>query len=53
MVDEYKLDQIADVIRQHWPVEIDNSDLQERSLIEDVVKARSALLAALNLIQLA
>ncbi|MCL6729586.1 N-succinylarginine dihydrolase [Sphingomonas hankyongi] len=53
MVDEYKLDQIADVIRQHWPVEIDNSDLQERSLIEDVVKARSALLAALDLNQLA
>jgi succinylarginine dihydrolase len=53
LVDEAKLDKIADVIRRHWPVEIDTAELQSPSLIRDVEKARSALLQELDLSELA
>jgi len=53
LVDDEKLDRIADVIRATWPVEIDNADLQKPSLVRDVEGARGALLEALRLSELA
>ncbi|HEX8841206.1 MAG TPA: N-succinylarginine dihydrolase [Sphingomicrobium sp.] len=53
LVDERKLDAIAEVVRTHWPVEIDNSDLKDPALISDIESARSALLDALGLTELA
>ena len=49
IVDDAKLDRLAEVIRRTWPVEIDNADLQKPSLINDVEGARAALLEALEL----
>jgi succinylarginine dihydrolase len=49
IVDDGKLDLLAEVIRRTWPVEIDNADLQKASLIRDVEAARAALLDALQL----
>ena len=53
LVDDAKLDRIAEVIRATWPVEIDHADLQKPSLVRDVEGARSALLEALDLTELA
>jgi succinylarginine dihydrolase len=53
MVDEAKLDTLAEVIRRNWPVEIDNADLQKPTLFRDVEAARAALLEALDLTKLA
>jgi succinylarginine dihydrolase len=53
LVDEERLDRIADVIRRTWPVEIDNAALQQPSLVRDVENAREALLDALGLSELA
>ena len=53
MVDDGKLDRLAEVIRRTWPVEIDNADLQKPSLIADVEAARLALLDSLDLGELA
>jgi succinylarginine dihydrolase len=53
MVDDAKLDRLAEVIRRTWPVEIDNADLRKASLIRDVEAARVALLEALELGSLA
>lgn len=53
IVDDAKLDALSEVVRQHWPVEIDNADLQAPSLIRDVEAARAALLGALDLSKLA
>jgi succinylarginine dihydrolase len=52
MVDDAKLDWIADVIRRHWPEQIHHDDLQSRALIVDIENARHALLTALNLSEL-
>ena len=52
MVDDAKLDWIADVVRRHWPQEIRTDELQELALIRDVEAARAALLEALDLGQL-
>jgi len=52
MVDDAKLDWIADVIRRHWPEQIDHDDLQAPSLVADIERARAALLEALDLGQL-
>ena len=49
LVDEAKLDRIAEVVRTHWPVEIHNSELQNPTLIRDVEAARVSLLDALDL----
>jgi succinylarginine dihydrolase len=49
IVDDGKLDLLAEVIRRTWPVEIDNADLQKASLIRDVEAARAALLEGLEL----
>ena len=52
LVDDSKLDRLAHVVREHWPVEIANYDLQSPALIRDVEAARAALLQALDLSQL-
>jgi succinylarginine dihydrolase len=49
LVDDAKLDRIAEIVRTHWPVEIDNAELQEPALIRDVEAARAALLEGLEL----
>jgi succinylarginine dihydrolase len=53
LVDDSRLDALAEVVRTHWPVEIDNADLQSPALIRDVEAARGALLDSLDLQQLA
>jgi succinylarginine dihydrolase len=52
MVDEAKLDRLSEVVRTHWPVEIDGSDIRQPSLIRDIEAARAALLDALDLQEL-
>jgi len=52
LVDDSKLDRLAEVVRQHWPVEIATADLQSLPLIRDIEAARAALLEALDLSQL-
>ena len=53
VADEAKLETIAEMVRKHWPVEIDNADLQMPSLIREIEAARAALLEALGLTELA
>jgi succinylarginine dihydrolase len=53
LVDDEKLDALAEVVRLHWPVEVDTADLQSSALIRDVELARSALLDSLGLHELA
>ena len=53
LVDDSKLDALAEVIRTQWPIEIDNRDLQSQALIRDVETARTALLDSLDLRELA
>jgi succinylarginine dihydrolase len=53
LVDDSKLDAIAEVVRIRWPVEIANAELQARALIRDVESARSALLDSVGLHELA
>lgn len=52
MVDEAKLDRIADVIGRNWPEQIHHRDLQQPALIADIERARTALLDALDLSEL-
>ena len=49
LVDEAKLDGIADVISKHWPEQIHSSELQAPALIDDVENARAMLLETLRL----
>ena len=53
LVGEDKLDRIAAAITRDWPEEIATADLQQRSLIKVVERARSALLDVLDLGDLA
>ena len=53
MVDEARLDAIADVVRKHWPEQIAHDQLQQPALIADIERARAELLRALDLSQLA
>jgi len=53
LVDDSRLDLIADIVRRHWPVEIANADLQSPALIRNIEAARAALLEALGLTELA
>jgi succinylarginine dihydrolase len=53
LVDDSKLDRVAEVVRTHWPVEIANDELQEPQLIRDVEASRAALLETLDLSGLA
>jgi succinylarginine dihydrolase len=52
MVDDAKLDRIAEVVRRHWPEQIHHSELQQPGLIRDVEAARAALLELLDLGQI-
>jgi succinylarginine dihydrolase len=52
MVDNDKLDRIAEVIERHWPEQI-HHDLQQPALIAKIERARSALLEELDLSELA
>jgi len=49
IVDDSKLDSIADIIRRMWPEEIHSSELQTPGLIDDIEAARAALLDLLGL----
>jgi succinylarginine dihydrolase len=53
MVDDARLDWIADVVRRHWPEQIHHADLQKPALIADIERARAALFEALDLPELA
>ena len=53
LVDQARLDLVADVVEGHWPTEIDHLALQSPALIADVERARAALLEALDLTDLA
>ena len=53
LVDDAKLDRIADVVRQRWPEEIHRDDVQQPALIAAIEQARLALLDALDLSELA
>jgi succinylarginine dihydrolase len=52
MVDEAKLDRVAEIIRRHWPEQIHHDELQEPALILAIEAARSALLSAIDLAEL-
>ena len=52
LVDEARLDLLADVIGRHWPQEIAIAELQQPALIASVRNARQALLDALDLAEL-
>jgi succinylarginine dihydrolase len=52
MVDEGKLDCIAEIVRRTWPEQIHRDDLQQPSLIADMENARGALLETLDLSEL-
>ena len=52
LVDEAKLDRLARIIGDTWPEEIAADDLQKPALVAAIVKARSALLDALDLASL-
>jgi succinylarginine dihydrolase len=52
LIDERKLDLLADVITRTWPKEIAADDLQSPSLIAAVRGARAALVEALELAEL-
>jgi succinylarginine dihydrolase len=52
LVDEAKLDLIADVVRRHWPEQIHHEELQKPTLVADIERARAALLEALELSEL-
>ncbi|HKX92195.1 MAG TPA: N-succinylarginine dihydrolase [Sphingomicrobium sp.] len=53
ILDEAKLDRIAEIVRTRWPAEIANADLQSLALIRDVEAARATLLDTLDLAELA
>ncbi|NUT01612.1 MAG: N-succinylarginine dihydrolase [Sphingomonas sp.] len=53
IVDDSKLDRLAEVVRCNWPVEIDTDDLQKASLVGAIEAARNALLGELDLPELA
>ena len=53
MASHEKLDTIADIVSRHWPASIEPDEIAEPRLIAAVKSARSALLAALDLNELA
>ncbi|VVT08969.1 succinylarginine dihydrolase [Sphingomonas sp. EC-HK361] len=52
LVDDGKLDRIADVIRCHWPETIDAAAISETALVNQIERARAALLGCLDLVGL-
>lgn len=49
LVDEAKLDRIADVVSRTWPEQIAHDELQKPALIADIERARAALFQELGL----
>ncbi len=49
LVDEARLDMIADVVATHWPEAIAPIDLASGALIADIARARRALVATIGL----
>ncbi|MDP9422693.1 MAG: N-succinylarginine dihydrolase [Pseudomonadota bacterium] len=52
LVDDAKLDLLANVIATYWPEEIMSDDIQASALIADIERARNALVEALDLSEL-
>jgi succinylarginine dihydrolase len=52
MVDDAKLDAIADVVRRHWPEQIHHQELQKPALVAEIERARVQLLESLDLSEL-
>jgi succinylarginine dihydrolase len=52
LVDEAKLDRIADVVGRSWPEQIHSEELQNPVLLREIEAAREALLENLDLAQL-
>ena len=52
LVDDAKLDRLADVISQHWPETIDHAGLQQPALIREIETARATLFEAIGLAEL-
>ena len=48
LVDERRLDAIADVVARHWPAQIAPNDLARPALWSGLAAARNALLAQLG-----
>ena len=53
LVDDAKLDRLAEIVGSHWPVEIAVPELERPSLIADIGRAREVLLENLDLAELA
>ena len=53
LVDETKLDRIADVVTRYWPEQIVSNELQQPPVIAQIESARAALLDTLGLSELA
>jgi succinylarginine dihydrolase len=52
LVDEAKLDSIADVVTRHWPESIDPMELGDAGLLAQIMAARAALIAVLGIPEL-
>ena len=52
LVDDARLDRLAEIIAAHWPEEIAAGDIQSPALVADIERARSALLQSLDLSEL-
>jgi succinylarginine dihydrolase len=53
LVEEAEIDRIGALIADHWPEQIHHDDIQQPALVADIEAARTALLEALDLNQLA
>jgi len=52
LVDEAKLDAIADVVTREWPVSIDPRELGDSALIAQIARARASLVSVLGIAEL-
>jgi succinylarginine dihydrolase len=52
LVDEEKLDQVAELVERCWPSDIHNEELKRPALIVEIEQARAALLQLLDLEEL-
>ena len=52
LVDDAKLDRIAEVIRRTWPERLSHDELQQPTLIAEVERARGTLFETLGLSEL-
>ena len=52
LLDEARLDRIAELIERRWPAEIHNDQLRDPALIFEIERARATLLEALELSEL-